>query len=211
MDALMISLWSSSRTQPALSRLASAFPKFRWIVSPGVRLAEDQVKYAAIRGMECYRDWSLFCNGYPVRSLGCRIAGLQAISLGLHNAAAVGNEAFAVFQDDAVPVEDAQQKLQALMAVNEGDWDCLWLDEGQITAGKDHNGRLRGARLCTGFVLRTQYAADMVPRLELADCEWDIWMEREMESQRKFFSANIVHQEAGMSEITGTMKWQNRK
>lgn len=210
MNALIISLWNSLRTRPALARLSSAFPEFRWMISPGVRLTDNQVKYESIRGMECYCDWDLFRKGYPARALGCRLAGLQAINLGLHNATANGDEAFGVFQDDAVPVAGADEKLNALMKIHKGDWDCLWLDEGQISVAKEEDGRIRGARLCTGFILRTEYAADIVPRLEKADCEWDIWMEREMGTDRKFFSSDIVYQEAGKSEITGTMKWQDR-
>lgn len=210
MDAYLISIWKSSRTRRAFDRLSSAFPRLRWIVSPGVQLNESEISYASIRDMECYKSWDVFRSGYPARAAGCRAAGLNALAIGLQNATVKNDDRFAIFQDDAVPVVDAASRLESLEAVNGGDWDCLWLDDGQITGPVDEDRRLHGARLCTGMVLRTWYAEDLLARLVKAACEWDVWMEREMRTGRKYFVDSIVYQEEGVSEITGATKWERR-
>ena len=208
--AYLISLLGSPRTQPALQRLRDAFPDWHWIVSSGVRVQENRVRYEDMREMECYRNWTMVSNGYPVRALGCRLAGLQAITLGVQNAIANGDEYFGIFQDDATPVEQAREKLQNLLLINEGHWDCLWLDQGQLTGPKGVDGRLGGARLCTGMIVRTSYALDLIQRLTNASCEWDVWMEQEMKLYGLFYGDDIVFQAAGESEITGRQKWKTR-
>ncbi|QDU76326.1 hypothetical protein Pan97_33740 [Bremerella volcania] len=206
MFAYLISLPHSPRTAPAFERLTTSFPDFTWIVSPGVRVAETRLTYEEMRELECYRNWKMLHDGYPARAVGCRLAGLQAISQGLQNALLRGDPYFAIFQDDATPSDDASQRLQSLLHVNGGDWECLWLDETQLMSPKGPNGQLLGARLATGMVLRTEYASDIVERLSEASCEWDVWMHREMANGRKYFSDQIVRQMSGVSEITGRLK-----
>ncbi|WP_144973255.1 hypothetical protein [Bremerella volcania] len=210
MNAYIISLLDSPRTKPAFQRLSAAFPDFHWLISPGVRLEPQRVTYEDMQELECYWNWEKVHNGYPVRAVGCRLAGLQALTLGVQNARVNDQDFFAVFEDDAVPVADAAARLGRLLESGDGDWDCLWLDETQLRAAKGEDGRLYGARLTTGYVIRTCYAEDILPRLAQASCELDVWLEREMKSGRKFYSDQIVYQETGVSEINGSMRWSGR-
>ncbi len=212
--AIVISLPGSPRTKAAIEEVGKT--GMQVLVSDGVKVDPETLLWKDIRGMEAYNDIHKFRSDYIPAALGCRLAGVKAIAHGLR-VVQPEDDGFMVFEDDALVVDPVGIASLMLHAPREA--DCLWFDTNQAWdwsdtvhadgVGKGRIKRLFAARLCTGFWISRDYAQRMLPSLQETDCEWDVFMQREMRSHRfyAYEGRQICRQKPGVSEITGDYKW----
>jgi hypothetical protein len=207
---LVISLANSGRKARALARAEQFSHEVVW--SPGVLANPDQIAWNDINGMEAYFSDNYFRSRYIPAAIGCRLAGLAAFEKGVELAEAVpgGVRGFMVCEDDFM-LKDPELFLRCFKDLPE-DADALWLDTSSLRAPTyDHPGtclrRIMGARVCTAFWLSVAHAKEIIPKLRRSNCEWDLFMEKQMPGARYYGPETPVFRQSGeLSELNWPLR-----
>lgn len=182
--------------------------------SNGVIVEEEELLWKEMRQLEAYKKPEYLRNFYPLRAVGCRRAGLNALKMGYEKSTAEG---FIICQDDVLFVSNAKEKISKCLTELPEEANLLWFDRKQITQPEEQYSEnlniLRGARLCTAFWISKKFAGSLIQKLEIAEKEWDVFMEEEMGVNKNIFVSKdpIASQREGTSVITFLKKWIGTK
>jgi hypothetical protein len=180
--------------------------------SPGVLADPTKITWHDINGMEAYFSDNYFRSRYIPAAIGCRLAGLAAFEKGVELAEAVpgGVRGFIVCEDDFM-LKDPELFLRCFKDLPE-DADALWLDTSSLRAPTyDLTGtclrRIMGARVCTAFWLSVTHAKEIIPKLRRSNCEWDLFMEKQMPGARYYGPKTPVFRQSGeLSELNWPLR-----
>jgi len=207
---LVISLANSGRKACALARAEEFSHEVVW--SPGVLADPDKITWNDVNGMEAYFSANNFRNRYIPAAIGCRLAGLAAFERGIELAESIpgGVRGFMVCEDDFM-LKNPELFLQCFKDLPD-DADALWLDTSSLRAPTyDLPGtclrRIMGARVCTSFWLSVSHAKEIVPLLRRSNCEWDLFMEKQMPGASYYGpKAPVFRQSGELSELNWPLR-----
>ncbi|WP_367871111.1 glycosyltransferase [Luteolibacter sp. Populi] len=146
-------------------------------VVEGVRPDPAEIRWEEMKGMEAYGSAENLRGEYIPGAVGCKRAGINALKNFLDSRA---NTAL-ICQDDCLWKPDAPRIIGRALRELPEDWDLVYFSASSRDKNlpySPHLVRLGGARYCNAILWNRASAKRLLPELENADCEWDLFMQR---------------------------------
>lgn len=143
----------------------------------GVKVAEDEVLWREMKGMEAYGKAENLRGGYIPGAVGCKRAGIRALKTFLES----GAKTALICQDDCRWKPDAVRTVDRALRELPEEWDLVYFSASsreRNSPWSPHLVRLGGARYCNAILWSRFTAMRLLPELEACDCEWDLFMQR---------------------------------
>jgi lipopolysaccharide biosynthesis glycosyltransferase len=189
----------NDRREALQANWGEAALSIHWI--DGIRCAAEDISWSEMKGMEAYGDAAKLRGDYVLGAVGCKRAGIAALRAFL----ASGATTALICQDDCHWVDQADEQIARALQEVPADWDLLYFSATQRSPYIPVSPfwmKLTGGRLCTAIVWKRETAMRLLPALEVCDCEWDVFMEREHSKLNAYAMRPMpAYQAASFSDI----------
>lgn len=189
------------RREALMENWGEASTSIQWI--DGIRCAAEDISWTEMKGMEAYGNKEKLKGDYVIGAVGCKRAGIAALRTFLASGAATA----LICEDDSHWMKDAEKVIARALQEVPSDWDLLYfsaIQKSPYVAVSPFWMRITGARMTSAIIWKRETAMRLLPGLEMCDCEWDVFLEREHPKLNAYAMRPMpAYQAASFSDILG--------